>query len=121
MTVVTFTFHTDPGHGWLQVETSMVRSLALMGISEYSYIDGSAHLIAFLEEDCDAGLFLDAYQKKHPRHEIKFKEKHLDQDHWIRKLPRYNEQAIVLRDMVNNPLSAYNVAAFVRDKGAKTQ
>jgi hypothetical protein len=108
VTAVVFTFHTDPGHGWLQVETSMIRSLALMGISTCSYIDGAAHLIAFLEEDCDANLFLEAYRAKHPRHEIQFNEKHIDQDHWIRSLPRYNETAVVLRDMINNPLSKYN-------------
>jgi hypothetical protein len=118
MTTVTFTFHSDPSHAWLQVETSMIRSLAVMGISEYSYIDGAAHLIAFLEEDQDAAVFMDAYQKANPRHEIKFKENHMDTDHWIRSLPRYNEQAIVLRDMINNPLSAYNVRAIVRNKGA---
>lgn len=108
MTTVTFTFHTDPGHGWLQVETSMIRALALTGISTCSYIDGAAHLIAFLEEDCDAALFMNAYQAKHPSHEIRYKESHLNQDHWIRSLPRYDEITIILHDLINNPKSAYN-------------
>ena len=120
-TCITFTFHSDSGHGWLQVETSLIRSLAVMGISTCSYIDGAAHLIAFLEEDCDAATFINAYQDANPRVEIKFREKHIDGDHWIRSLPYYDETAIVLRDIINNPLSAYNVTSIVKDKGGVTQ
>ena len=57
-TCITFTFHSDPGHAWLQVETSLIKSLNVTGISSCSYVDGAANLIAFLEEDCDAALFI---------------------------------------------------------------
>jgi hypothetical protein len=90
-TCITFTWHTDPGHGWLQVETSLIKSLGVTGISTFSYVDGSANLIAFLEEDCDAALFINAYQELNPRVEVRFKERNLNQDHWIRQLPHYQE------------------------------
>lgn len=111
-TSITFTWHSDPGHGWLQVETSIIKSIALLGISTCSYIDGAANLIAFLEEDCDAPLFLNAYQEAHPRTEIKFREKYVDQSHWIRGLPCYDEQEIVLQDVISNPRSLYSLAAM---------
>lgn len=47
---------TDPGHGWLAVPLAEVERLGLKP-SEFSFIKGP---IAFLEEDCDAGLYLDA-------------------------------------------------------------
>jgi len=87
----TFIFHNDPGHAWLQVETSMIKALNVTGISSFSYIDGAAGLIAFLEEDCDAGLFLNAYKEKWPDTEIKFDEVYLNVDHWIRELPSFQE------------------------------
>ena len=93
-TCITFTFHTDPGHGWLQVETSLIQSLGVTGISSCSYIDGSANLIAFLEEDCDAALFINAYQEKNPRVEVRFREVNLNQEHWIRNLPSYDESKL---------------------------
>ena len=45
----------------------------------------------------------------------------MDGDHWIRSLPYYDETAIVLRDVINNPLSAYNLTSIVKDKGEVTQ
>ena len=53
-----YTFHTDPGHGWIQVEMSELERLNIAGdISHYSYRRGST---AFLEEDCDATRFHNA-------------------------------------------------------------
>jgi hypothetical protein len=48
----------DPGHGWLVVPMSEVRR-TVIAPSEFSFIsdDGTT---AFLEEDCDAGLYLEA-------------------------------------------------------------
>jgi len=55
-TSIYYTYHTDPGHGWLEVG---VDELILLGIgdkiSSYSYINGGK---AYLEEDCDMGLFI---------------------------------------------------------------
>jgi hypothetical protein len=54
-----FTFHTDPGHGWLEVPVQLLHELGIAkDISSFSfYFSGNA----YLEEDCDAGKFLKAY------------------------------------------------------------
>lgn len=53
-----YEFHYDAGHGWLKVDHA---TLALVGLdltdfSEYSYVDRT-HM--YLEEDVDAGLFIE--------------------------------------------------------------
>ena len=51
-------FHTDPGHGWLEVKKSDIIILDIMGsISPYSYKRGDA---VYLEEDSDAGKYIKA-------------------------------------------------------------
>lgn len=56
----TFTFFTDPGHGWLAVSYSdvLAAGLDLINFSRYSYAKGQT---LFLEEDLDAGVFLKAW------------------------------------------------------------
>ena len=60
----TFTFHTDPGHGWVQVEWTDLKALGLnpTDFSRYSYRKGNTF---YLEEDCDASKFVAAYEAKH--------------------------------------------------------
>jgi len=59
---MTFNFHSDPGHGWLAVKNDLIRELGLSGkISSYSYMKGRT---SYLEEDCDAPLFLEAFKAK---------------------------------------------------------
>jgi hypothetical protein len=51
-------FYEDPGHGWLAVPLPLLERLGLLdSISPYSYMRG---LLAHLEEDCDASLFIKA-------------------------------------------------------------
>ena len=51
------TFHADPGHGWLEVEFSDLLELEIENkISAWSYVKADK---VYLEEDCDASLFLD--------------------------------------------------------------
>ncbi len=47
-----YTWFTDPAHGWLRVPLAEVAGLTF---SRYSYTDG---VFAYLEEDCDADVFL---------------------------------------------------------------
>ena len=48
----------DSGHGWLKVTHNELRQLGIADkISLYSYSNGE---YAYLEEDCDAGVFIDA-------------------------------------------------------------
>jgi hypothetical protein len=56
-----FTFHSDPGHAWLEVPLSLIRSLDIMDkITPYSYKTKEK---AYLEEDFDAITFIKAYLK----------------------------------------------------------
>ena len=64
-----YTWVTDAGHGWLMVHMEEINALNIAGqISEYSYMDRRTGL-AYLEEDCDASVFLDALREKLPRWE----------------------------------------------------
>lgn len=52
------TFISDPAHGWLKVKISDLKRLKIEDkISGYSYMRGE---YAYLEEDCDMTLYLDA-------------------------------------------------------------
>ena len=52
------TFHTDPGHGWLEVYHQDLIILNIMGtITGFSYRDEDK---VYLEEDLDAGTYINA-------------------------------------------------------------
>ena len=54
-------WHIDGGHGWLEVNKSLLKKLGIdKSISAYSFQKGSK---AYLEEDCDASIFFEAYYK----------------------------------------------------------
>jgi hypothetical protein len=54
-------FH-DPGHSWLRVKRSELAELGLLkSVTPFSYEKGEW---VYLEEDCDAGLFIDAMKAK---------------------------------------------------------
>jgi antirestriction protein ArdC len=56
-----YIFHSDAGHGWLEVSRSDLQALGIEGeISIYSYQKGN---LAFLEEDRDAHLFITTLEK----------------------------------------------------------
>jgi hypothetical protein len=84
----TFTFHCDPGHGWLEVSQLDLDDLLLSYIdfSGFSYTDGKN---LYLEEDCDAGVFLEAYAAKHGKESFRFQELHTNHDSRIRSM-HYN-------------------------------
>jgi hypothetical protein len=51
-------FHSDSGHGWLAVKRKEVEQLGIADkVSNFSYAKGKT---VYLEEDTDAGLFLNA-------------------------------------------------------------
>lgn len=86
----TYTFHQDPGHGWLEVSMDELRSLGLAdGITQYSYRQGDT---AYLEEDCDAGAFLKT--KKELGQEFRIVERQTNHDHWIRNLANFPRPAV---------------------------
>jgi GTP cyclohydrolase II len=51
-----YIFHSDPGHGWLQVTRQELKDLGILDkISHYSYQKRGD---VYLEEDCDYSLFV---------------------------------------------------------------
>jgi hypothetical protein len=63
MKTKTYSFYNDPGHGWLAVKRKELVELGIIDkITEYSYQRGQT---VYLEEDCDATLFVNAYTAKH--------------------------------------------------------
>lgn len=58
----TFDYIQDPGHGWIKTPIKLLVELNIDGdISCYSYYrDG----FAYLEEDCDASRFFNAYKAR---------------------------------------------------------
>lgn len=66
----TYTYYQDPGHGWIEVPLGELSRLGIASkISSYSYIKGG---YAYLEEDCDASLFM--HYKKDRGEEVKLVE-----------------------------------------------
>lgn len=58
MKTLKLTYYTDAGHGWLKVNRAELDALGISDkVSAYSYQKGD---FAYLEEDCDASLFMDA-------------------------------------------------------------
>jgi hypothetical protein len=58
--MATFTLIADPGHGWLKVTVNDIYKVGLKptDFSRYSYRSGRN---CYLEEDCDAPKFVDAW------------------------------------------------------------
>ena len=98
---MTYTFYEDPGHGWLEVPMREIAELGIADkISSCSYRDNAN---AYLEEDCDMAIFLEA--KAGPRKEgaedpyAHWRELYVWNDEytnwgapeiWIRRLPNYS-------------------------------
>lgn len=60
-----FKVHSDSGHSWLAVKRKALESLGVLDkISRFSYQKGAT---VYLEEDMDAGTFIEAYKAKYGR------------------------------------------------------
>jgi hypothetical protein len=58
-----FSYYSDPGHGWIKVPMSLLIDLEIAHkISRYSYMRKG---FAYLEEDCDASTFFNAYRARY--------------------------------------------------------
>jgi len=78
-------FHTDPAHGWLEVNRADLEALNIAHkISRYSYQKTDR---VFLEEDSDAAHYLRAAGKK--GWTITTTEKHTNHDSFIRNLQSF--------------------------------
>lgn len=84
--MVGLTMFHDPGHGWLRVVKGDLKHFGISEkVSTYSYQDDKG--FAYLEEDCDAALFITAL--KEADREIMIIHDSVDDDSFIRELPRY--------------------------------
>ena len=80
--LITLKFYSDPAHGWLAVKRELLYDLGIAAkVSFYSYEKGKT---VYLEEDCDAGVWLRAHGERADRFPVNF----LDVDAPCRSLPR---------------------------------
>lgn len=79
-----YKFISDPGHGWLEVTRAELEALGLIEkISRYSYQRGA---LVYLEEDCDAPLFVEAKEARGEPLEVR--DEH-QENTFIRNLPNF--------------------------------
>lgn len=85
-----FKYYQGPSHGWVEVPIEDIRDLLTIEdkISKHSYksIDGET---AYLEEDCDFGIFLKEYEKQFSNAIILINNYPVNEESFIRKLPHY--------------------------------
>lgn len=76
-----FNFFSDPGHGWLRVKLDdlIEVNMTVKDFSNYSYIKNDN---VYLEEDCDAPIFIDRWKQKYDV--VRFNEKHSNRASKIR-------------------------------------
>jgi len=85
MKTLKLNFLSDPSHGWLSVKLADIEVLGIAGeISNYSYIRGKS---AYLEEDRDAGIFLNA--AKNAGWQVTYIEKYTNKRSPIRSYSSY--------------------------------
>lgn len=81
-----FYYYQDPGHGWVAVPVSLLEKLNIVGkITAFSFWRGKT---AYLEEDCDATTFTNAYRAAYGVDPV-FIEKHSDNRSPIRSYARF--------------------------------
>jgi len=81
----TYTFFSDPSHAWLKVPRKALTELGIeKKITHYSFVYGD---YVYLEEDCDAYLFLEAAHNH--GWELRIKEEYTDKLSKIRSYRSY--------------------------------
>lgn len=91
-----FHFYADAGHGWLAVTTDDLADLGLRA-SDFSACSYKKRDLLYLEEDCDAGLFILAYQAKTGRRPA-IEEHVTDGESLIRTFPRLPDSGRTMDD-----------------------
>lgn len=94
--IKSFQIISDAAHGWVKVPIAELKRLAIQDqISEYSYVKGD---FAFLEEDADAGVFIEA--RKAEGNPVKLKEITRDSCRKIRNYDAYPQVTIIAETVV---------------------
>ncbi|MFA6183224.1 MAG: ArdC-like ssDNA-binding domain-containing protein [Acidithiobacillus sp.] len=119
-----YTFHSDAGHGWLEVTRSDLKALGIEAeITPYSYVKGN---MVFLEEDLDAGRFMTALERYMGK-EYTWPEVSRgvdDGDHSpIRHYPRYEAPAParVMREEKDRTVSRGDYVRYLDDTGTERE
>ncbi len=87
MSKQSFAYIQDPGHGWLEVPRQLLHDFGIeYDISSFSYVLGKT---AYLEEDCDMGVFIDAFKVEMPDVELDIKDVHINRESEIRAYRPY--------------------------------
>ena len=114
-----FTFYSDSGHGWLKVPRHYLTALGIADqITSCSYQLGNN---VYLEEDCDAGLFFDAFiadQGKKPEYSSKW----TNNQSKIRKYQSYNSKSLPLESgdiYIGMPVNIYGTKYTVEGKAQR--
>jgi hypothetical protein len=85
-------WEVDSGHAWLKVDLADLFRSGIAGkISHYSYVLASKG-VAYLEEDCDAGIYLDAIGWKLSDDKEPAKENYTEGRSWVQGLPKFTEK-----------------------------
>ena len=95
-TLISHSFLSDGGHGWLKVSKDRLSKLNLLDkISPYSYMRGN---FVYLEEDCDLSLYVDTLLKL---------------DKIERDTEDYN---VFMRNLIRDPAVGERLGYFFRGK-----
>lgn len=89
-------FHTDPGHGWLRVPRNKMKLLPLPELEKISHYSYQTHTGSnfYLEEDMDAGIFLN--WAKSEGYEIEIKESSSgNKESHVRDLPSFSKDYVL--------------------------
>ena len=86
MKTKTYNVYADPSHAWVKVRIAELDKLGISRyISEFSYVRGNH---AYLEEDRDAGILVDALEARGV--DPKFRFHHTDRQSKIRGYSRFH-------------------------------
>ena len=98
-----FPWHVDGGHAWLEVEKFYLdATMTAKQISSFSYQSNDG-TIAYLEEDCDAYIFLKAFKSQFSDITVESPRKYASGNSrsFVRSLPSYQVNPYVYPS--NNP------------------
>jgi hypothetical protein len=84
-----FDFYNDPGHGWMKAPRKLLKEFGIEHqVSCYSYQRGD-HV--YLEEDCDAGLLINAMRSQ--GWEVSWRDHYSNKNSRIRNYESYKATA----------------------------
>ena len=106
----TYIWALDAGHEWLAVKISELVELGIQDdITEYSYVKGGT---AYLEGDCDAATFINAYTARHGV-APKTKQGKVWDRQPCRGFARYTAQPVITRADVMAAINTENLDEYI--------